>query len=301
MIKSMTVVNPKGEQLILELSNPDSSGLAIEKITGLGPSMANINTFEVATMDGGIYSSSRMTERDITIDLIMMFSPTIEEARLKTYQYFPIKKKVKLIFETDFQKRWCEGYVEKNEPNIFSDRESTQISIVCPTPYFFAVGEENQVFSGVHALFEFPFSNESVTDDLLEFGDVMIETRTVFDYPGDIDTGIVINIQVMNVASNIILYNIDTNEQLKINTDMVSKITGENLHGGDTIIISTVKGNRYAKLLREGAYTNIISAIDKTSDWFQISGGKNTFDFTAETGTNELIITLSYDVIYGGI
>lgn len=301
MIKSMTVVNPKGEQLKLELSNPDTSGLIVERISGLGPTMANINSFDAATMDGGIYSSSRMTERDITIDLIMMFAPSIEEARLRVYKYFPIKKKVKLIFETDQQKRWCEGYVEKNEPNIFSDRESTQISIVCPTPYFFTEGAANQVFSGVHALFEFPFSNESITDNLIEFGEVMIETRTVFDYDGDIDTGLTINIQVLNVASNIVLYNVDTYEQLKINTDMISKITGTNLHEGDVIIISTVKGNKYARLLRDGVYTNIISAIDKASDWFQISGGKNTFDFKAETGTNELVITLSYNTVYGGI
>lgn len=301
MIQAVTIVNPKNESLRMELKAPEKSGIAIENIDGLGPSQANINSFDVATMDGSFYTSSRMTERNIIFDLIPWGTHDIESSRLKTYRYFPIKKKIKMIFETDMQYRWCEGYVEKNDPNIFSDRETIQISIICPTPYFYAKGEEAQVFSGVRSLFEFPFSNESLSDDLIEFGEIMLDTRVNFDYEGDIDTGMVITIHCLDVASNIILYNVDTREQLKILTDKITKLLGDPIMEGDDIIISTVNGKKSAYILRNGVYTNIISAIDKSADWLQISPGRNTFDFSAEKGENELLITMTYDVVYGGI
>lgn len=52
MIKSLTVTNPKGESLKLELTRPGLSGLAVKSIDGLGPPQASINTSEIATMDG---------------------------------------------------------------------------------------------------------------------------------------------------------------------------------------------------------------------------------------------------------
>ena len=59
MIQSVTVTNPKGESLKLVLRAPESSGLIIQEISGLGPSKANINSTELATMDGSIFASAR--------------------------------------------------------------------------------------------------------------------------------------------------------------------------------------------------------------------------------------------------
>ena len=55
MIKSVTVTNPAGDSLKLEMSRPETSGFYIQNIEGLGPSKANINISESATVDGGYY------------------------------------------------------------------------------------------------------------------------------------------------------------------------------------------------------------------------------------------------------
>lgn len=301
MIQAVTIVNSKNESLRMELNAPEKCGIAIESIDGLGPSQANINTFEVATMDGSLYTNSRMTDRNIVFDLIPWNTEDIETMRLKTYRYFPIKKKVKIIFETDQQYRWCEGYVERNEPNVFAERETIQISIICPTPYFYAKGEEAQVFSGVRSMFEFPFSNKSLDEDLIEFGEVVLDTRVAFDYTGDIDTGVNISIECVDVASNIVLYNVETRERMRILTDKLVSLLGAPIMAGDQILISTVNGKKSAQILRKGVYTNIISAIDRNADWFQLTPGRNVFDFSAESGENNLFITMTYDTVYGGI
>lgn len=301
MIRSLTVENPKGESLKMVLTEPEKSGLIIESIDGLGPAAANINTYELATADGGIFSGARLNMRTITINLRMMEVPTIEHSRQLVYKYFPIKKKVKLILDTDLKQVECEGYVEDNVPTIFSEQESTVLTITCPDPAFYHGYYSTKIFSGVEPLFEFPFSNESLEENLIEFGELRLDTRSTINYVGDMDTGMVITIHFIGTATNITLYNTDTRERMKIDTAKIAKLTNAAVGLGDDIIISTKRGNRYAKLLRNGVYTNVISAIDKNADWMQLSVGENTFAFSTETGETNVVMTLTYRTAFGGV
>ena len=95
MIKNVTVTNHLGESIKLNLRVPEKSGFLIQKISGLGPSKANINSTESATIDGSIYNSARVTSRNIVIELAFMFSPTVEDVRQRSYKYFPIKKELR--------------------------------------------------------------------------------------------------------------------------------------------------------------------------------------------------------------
>ena len=137
MIKSVTITNHLDESIKLDLFNPEESGFIIKNIEGLGPVKANINFKEFATNDGSIDNSARLSSRNIVMSLQFMESPTIEETRLKSYKYFPIKRNIKFLIETD--NRICEtiGRVETNVPSIFSNAEECQISILCPNPYFY--------------------------------------------------------------------------------------------------------------------------------------------------------------------
>ena len=149
MIKSVKVTNYLDESKTFVLMDPEESGFLIEEITGLGPANATINTTEMASIDGSIFNSSRVGMRNIVLTLRLLFKPTVEDVRQESYKYFPIKKQVKLTIETD--NRICEsyGYVESNEPDIFSKDESTQISIICPDPYFYSVEPTTTIFYGV--------------------------------------------------------------------------------------------------------------------------------------------------------
>ena len=142
MIRAVTVTNYLGESKRFELAFPEESGFAVQSISGLGPSKADINTTEISTNDGSLYNSARVNSRNIVMSLKLMFNPQIEDTRHNSYKYFPIKKRVTLLIETD--NRICEtyGYVESNEPDIFSSDETTQISIVCPDPYFYSAGPD---------------------------------------------------------------------------------------------------------------------------------------------------------------
>lgn len=159
MIRSITVVNHVGDQLELKLTDPYETGIAVISVDGLGPGEANIVTTEYATNDGAMYNSSRLSTRNIVLNFKLLPVPTIEQVRLKVYRYFPVKKPVWLIVETDSRRVQIQGYVESNVPEIFSDWETVQISILCPDPYFQSLSGQSTDFSGYRSEFEFNFYN----------------------------------------------------------------------------------------------------------------------------------------------
>lgn len=301
MIKSFTVTNPKGESLKLELTRPELSGLIVQSIEGLGPTKATINTGETATMDGSLFNSARASNRNIVITLALMFAPTVEDSRHKTYKYFPVKKRIRLDFETDRRSVYTYGYVESNEPAIFSSQETVQISIICPDPYFYEKEQTVSGFYGVEPLFEFPFLNEPVDAKALELSRIRLDSRAILVYEGDADTGALISIYAKGDAKNITLYNTGTMESLAIDTDKIETITGTPYGTGDDILVSTIKGDLYVKLLRKGVYTNIISALKRGADFFQLSNGDNIFAYVAEEGNENIVVTFRYNNAYGGI
>lgn len=302
MINSIIITNYLGEQITLDLKNPENSGFIVREIRGLGPCKATINTTEVSTNDGSIYNSARLNARNIVFDLVFI-GTDIESLRQLSYKFFPIKKPITLEFITDNRDCVTTGYVESNEPDIFSSSESATISILCPDAYFYSIeaGENITTFYGEDPLFEFPFENNSLTENLIEFGNIRQYTDAVIVYDGDYEIGITITIHSVGEASNISIYNIGTRQQMVIDTAKIESLTGSGLIAGDDIIICTVKGKKSITLLRNGKYTNILNALDKKSDWFQLVKGENIFAYTAETGVQNLQFKVQNDVIYEGI
>ena len=301
MIKTITVTNYLNESIVLELGAPEKSGLLIKSITGLGPVKADINMTNIASSDGSLYNSSRATYRNITMKLGLMFAPTIEDSRLKTYKYFPIKKKIKLTIETDNRICECYGYVESNEPDIFSKSETVNISIICPDPYFYSVNKELVTFYGVEKAFEFPFSNESLTDDLIEFGHVTTNTRQTIYYTGDAEVGITIIIHAIGKVTNLTIWNVSTRESMHINDDKLITIIGSGIDTADDIIITTLKNSKSIQLFRNGIYTNILNCLDRNTDWFKISKGDNIFAFTSDYGNSNMEMRIEYQNAYEGV
>jgi hypothetical protein len=304
MIKSITVTNYLGDSIKLELGRPEQSGFLIKSVSGLGPSKANINTTEVSTNDGSLFNSARLNQRNIVFEFIFVESinrESIEDIRQKSYKYFPIKKNVDLLIETDNRIVKTTGYVESNEPNIFSSQEGAQISIICPDPYFYSTEKTVTIFSGIEPLFEFPFENNSLTDNLLEFGRIIVnQEKTVF-YKGDSEVGIVIYIHAIGEATNLTIYNALTREVLKIDTDRLEALTGSVIKAGDDIIISTIKGQKFIRLIRDGEYINILNCLGRNSDWFRLVKGDNVFVFTAETGERNLQFRIENSIVYEGV
>ena len=301
MIKKITVVNYLGDSMELDLMRPELSGFIVKDIKGLGPGKADINTTEISTNDGSLLNSARVPTRNVVLTLGFLWKNSIEDVRQLSYKFFPLKKTVKLIIETDNRIAEVSGVVESNEPNIFSKDEDTDISILCTDPFFYSTQSTTTVFSGIEPAFEFPFSNESLTENLLELSRLRQYHEKVINYKGDSDVGIRIVIHAIGEASGIVIYNLDTREVMRINTEKIEQITGSGIVAGDDIIISTVTGSKSVQLLRDGVTTNILNCLDKTADWFKLTKGDNIFAYSAETGDMNLQFSIENRVVYEGV
>lgn len=337
MIKTVTVTNYLGESLTLELSNPFDIGINVRSIEGIGPPKGNVNYTEIASGDGGQFNSARASIRNITMQLGLMPVPTVEESRHRVYKYFPLDQQVTLRFETD--KRLCEitGWVEECEPDIFSDDEVIDISIVCPDPYFYSVDSQLGTvnFSGVVDEFEFPFENSpdnesqiyemmledngfpdlpgeyplypvevdpaDTTNQYIEFASLVYRQEENVPYDGDVPTGVVMRLHAIGEVRNITIYNMDTRERIVISTDRIEAITGHDFNTGDDIIITTTRGSKSIEYVHEGISYNILNALEKDTDWFMISKGDNVFAYICEYGTEDLQFRLEYPTLYWGI
>ena len=128
MIKSVKITNYLNESIELEMRFPEKSGFLIRDIQGVGAGKADINTSDLANDDGSIFNSSRILSRNIVFFLDLLDTPSVELVRQKAYKYFPLKKKVKMLFTTDSRLCEIEGYVETNEPIVFSKRTYTDFN-----------------------------------------------------------------------------------------------------------------------------------------------------------------------------
>lgn len=232
---------------------------------------------------------------------------SIEDSRHVSYKYFPLKERVKLYFETDSKTVYLIGYVQENQPGIFSKDEETTITVECADPWFYETSDATTVFSGIESMFEFPFENNSLTQNLIIFGEIQNSIVKTFAYKGDVPVGFEAEINILlpkdspYQVKRIRIMNLDTREVLEIDTDKLKDISGGPLQFADTILISTVPTDKYAYLIRGGEEIDILNAITRDSEWPKIYAGDNTFGYAAEQGIEYLEFLIRYKVAYTGL
>lgn len=311
MIKSIKITNYLNESIVIDLASPEKSGLVVSNIDGLGPATAIINTSDLASADGSLFNSARLQNRNINIEFILFPNErdksinTVEKVRYMVYKYLPIKRECTITVTTETRSAYVKGYVETNEPNIFSSMVKMNVSIICPDPWFYSIVAESTKFSGIINGFSFPFSSGIERIDGFAFGLISTDTfRNVF-YSGDSETGLTMTIHAVGPATNIKIYNIGHRESMVFNDEMIEKLTGSKVIAGDDIVINTRRGNKSIYLMRDGLTYSIINAINRNATWFQLRKGDNTFAFTADDdGTSSplnLMFTIDSNVIFEGM
>ena len=305
MIKSIKIINFREEELEVSLTSPYETGFIVQKIEDLGPVKADINT-TASVLDGSMFNSAKLGNRNITLELAFTEEnkrlESIEDLRQKSYKFFPTKKPLILQIFSDNRQLETAGYVESNEPDIFSQKEGCKISIICTDPYYRQVdGNRVTVFNGIEPLFEFPFENDSLTEPLIEFGEIQHRKEVSVLYEGDADSGVLIEMHAIGRVDGINIVNTNTRAHLKINTEKIKSITGSYINKPDTLYLDTRRGHKSLLLLRNGKFINILNCIEKGSDWFTVSKGNNWFAYFCDYGDENLQFKVINDTLYEGI
>jgi hypothetical protein len=230
-----------------------------------------------------------------------MEHPSIEDTRLLAYKHFPIQQPVTLDFLTDNRDCSIVGYIEQNEPNIFSDEEGTIVSVICPNPYFVSKAKQQTMFSGNAKSFSFPFSNESLTQKLIQFGAVFQNETALIVYEGDAIVGVMINVHILGNVTNLKIYNSTTRDLMLIDSAKLAFMVGSGLQEGDDIEINTNKGFKSVVLIREGIRHNIINTLGQSITWLSIIPGDNILGYTADVNPQFVQMTIMNSILFDGV
>ena len=281
---TFTVENQYGQ--VLELTHNDA--YAVKSILGLDPPDGIINTVRNAGQDGSVFNSAYMDERVITITLAINYPAEIN--RINLYKYFKIKYPIKIRYKNGSRNVWIIGYTQSVQIAYFDKKETAQITVRSPDPYFNDDKTTMQEMSNVLALFEFPFDIEET--DPVEMSRIELGREQIISNGSDVPIGMKIRIYASGNVVNPQIYNVRTGEFLKILDTMIT---------GDVIEISTMKGSKSAIRYREGVKTSMIGYFAEGSVWLQLLPGENVMSMYAEVGAENLYIDITSTDQYEGV
>lgn len=275
-----TVKNGRGESLQLF----PGVDYAVE-IDGLTPVNTTLNFSTVGINDGSLYNSGRKENRNIVLHIKPLRK--IEENRIRLYRFFPLKKAVEFYFKNGSRDVYIEGIVESVDGSLFTESQTIQVSIICPSPDFKALEESVDDVSQVVSLFSFPFSipKEGVAFSRID----KVAEKNVYN-SGDAESGLIIEMRALGAASNPTIY------------DEAGNSFGLTiaLQEGDVITINTNSGEKGVTLLRDGKKTNIINLVKPNPTWFRLQPGDNVFLHSA-VNSDLLQIVFKHRSQYEGV
>lgn len=280
MLNKVTVFSPTPAvpPLVFDLKDiPETALFEMHNIDGLEAVKATITTSQFASGDGEGFGGSSIGKRNLvfTIGLNPDWNEfTMTALRRKLDAYFMPQMNVTIFFEGDEQAPVViSGYVESNEPNIFTKDPEHQVSIICPEPDFVAV--DPIVFT------------TSANNDLPD----------VIDYNGTIETGYNLEVSYVDGVGVGRLFVKQGNPVVTIFE------VGSEVNEVWTFIMSSVKRKKFAQSvnLTDESIVNALGGITDTSIWPKLYPGNNNFKVDTDEADNNLLVKLTYYARYGSL
>jgi hypothetical protein len=251
-----------------------SDGFLLADVEGLDPVKATLVSSSFAALPGEEFHRAKREPRNITIKIELrpdFVTTSVEDLRDQLYDFFMPQSQIFLrLYRESGLTVDISGYVETCETAIFSQEPTVDISMMFFQPDFIDV--------------------DTVT---IEGDTVSDSTETTVEYAGSIDTGIVFTLAVDRAETDFTIYHRapdGTVRQLDFAYAMVS---------GDSLVISTVPGDKRATLTRSGTATSVLNSVTPQSNWISLRKGTNTLRvFTSGAG---IPFTVQYMNRYGGL
>lgn len=278
----LKVKNEKGE--LLDFSQDSRYAVTA---SGLSPAGATVNLSKVAMNDGAKFNSARVNERNIV--LMVYLVRDVEAARLALYRCFPPKHRCTLYLKNGQRDVCIDGYVEAVECDLYNQSQVAQVSILCPDPYFRAVGSTYVDIGKVLPLFEFPFA---ISEEGVEFSQLYNEIVGTVVNEGDVEGGVTMELFATGKVVEPRIYNVQTRQVTGLHFEMQE---------GDRITINTNVGEKAVTLYRDGLTSNLINRLIDHPAWFQLEAGANQFTYKCEEGDENFRMTFRFCARYMGV
>lgn len=281
----LSLENEHGD--VLQLTNtPDYTVLEID---GLYPPSANIITSQMSLYDGSKFNSSKVNERQL--EIAMAIEPDAETNRIALYRIVKTKRYIKVNYENGQRNVYVEGYVSDVNISFFEMKQQATISILCPEPYFRSAEEIIETARSIIPKLHFPFVTTATEPKVFSYYEANTERNVTNE--GDVECGMIIEISCRDEVINPAIVNTDTLEYFRLTTT---------LEAGDVLYITTQRGQKRARVYRDGEYINLFNYIAKGSTWLQLQPGDNIFMYEADSTTAQYMeVRFMHQNLYEGV
>jgi len=252
-----------------------TDGIFVEDISGLDPVKATLVSSSTANLDGAQFQSSRRESRNILLTLglepLDWEVHNIRNIRKNLYSFFMPKSEVKLrFFLDDGLEVDITGRVESFETPLFAKDPQVVISVMCFDPDFVELTS-------------------------VEIEEDTVSTTTTFpiDYPGTVETGILLTLLVDRALTEFTIYHTPPDGLVRT-LDFAAVLQAD-----DVLRINTVVGNKFITLTRSAVESSLLYAMSPQSAWIELFKGINQFRVFADGAA--IPYTLEYTVKYGGL
>lgn len=262
---------------VLTLPIYDSTDFTIKEIQGLDPVRANIVTSNFAHIDGTQFQSSRREMRNLIFTLLIdSMNPfkSVQELRKELYSFLMPKTDITLrFFRSNTDILTISGQVESFDSPIFVKEPQANISILCFDPDFKDIN--NSLFSGTTV-------TTAIDSDII--------------YTGEVDSGFIFTLYPNATTTTFTLQNTLLDGSVK---KLIFESLSDPILAGEVITISTIPGDKYVRLTKDGNTSSILWGLDPASEWVSLYPGTNKI--RVSSNTSGMSYTISYYTRFGGL
>lgn len=286
---NLTFENERGDTLALSTASDLTTPYAIVDIDGLNPPKATINTSQLALMDGAQFNSAKLEMR--TINVAFVIQDDVASNRVNIYKVLKTKHPIKVSYQSETRDVFISGYVESIEVEYTGNPQQISVAILCPYPYWQAAQSMVDDLSSVIGMFHFAFASTETPEIVMGYIDPLVSIE--IENGGDIETGIVIELDASEAVENPRIIDYETGDYIQLDMTLLP---------GDLVTIDTRVGHKTATLLRAGVVSSVFNAVAKGSTWLQLAIGSSTYTYTAQGGAaTGLSVKITHTSIYEGV
>ena len=276
--ESLIYINKKGQSIEFSVWSP----FFLESVEGLDGLSNTIYTNKGINQDGVNYVNDSLEPRNI---LIQGTISNEKENRKTLLNIINPKLAGRLIYINSQLKRQIKCRVEV-APRIKEDlKPKFTISFLCPNPYWESLAITEEPLAAFVELFEFPTDYWDLEDD----GDIYFEVGFVgekrqIEVVGDVE--VPIKIKLYGPSTNPKITNHTRGEFIRVNKELSKE---------DVMLIDTDEAT--VSINGENAF----HLIDINSSFWKLKHGKNTVEYTADSGVEEARLEISWNERYVGV
>ena len=210
--------------------------------------------------------------------LLTMFNPKNKGSFV--YSFGDMSKKIDVEVET--------GPIFSKD--VTARTQNYIVNLIAPDPYWRDTIDNKTDIALWRGKFNFPLFIPKAKGIIMGVREPSLIAN--INNPGDIETGMLIEFRAKATVVNPSLFNINTREYIKINKTMAA---------GEVIKINTNYGNKKITSNTNGVETDILNLLDITSTFLQLAKGDNLLRYDADTGLDNLEISIYNTPGYVGV